>query len=70
MARTVTIPDYDGGWLPVTVPEPGEDGYLTAAQRTAAAPGDPWPPLIAREQAIAEHLEREGNQPAAEPEAG
>ncbi len=66
MARTITIPDYDGGWLPVTVPEPGEDGYLTPAQRTgAAAPGDPIPPLIAREQAIAEHLDA---QP--EPEAG
>ena len=39
---------------------------LTPAQRTeAAAPGDPVPPLIAREQAIAEHLDA---QP--EPEAG
>ena len=40
-----------------------------AADERAAAANEA-DAAIAREQAIAEHLEREGNQPAAEPEAG
>ena len=66
MSRTVMVPDYGASgswWQPVQVPEPGEAGYMTPAERVAAAdPGDPWPLVIAKEQAYAESL--------AEPEAG
>jgi hypothetical protein len=59
--RTVWVPDYGDGraWhQPVQIPEPGEEGYKTPAERAAAAdPGDPWAPIIAREQAIEEYLD-------------
>lgn len=71
------VPDYgdSGSWFqPLTIPEAGEDGYLTPEQRVAQAdPDDPWAKIIAHEQAIAEYLDahpmsQPDNQPA--PEAG
>ena len=41
---------------PVQIPEPGEPGYITPAERFAQA-ADPVQQAIAGEQAIAEHLE-------------
>lgn len=55
------VPDYgdSGAWFqPVSIPERGEEGYLSPAERVAGArEGDPWAPVIAREQAIAEYLD-------------
>ena len=69
MSRTIMVPDYgdSASWFQaVQVPAPGEAGYLSPADRLAAArEGDPWAPIIAREQAIAEALDAQ-----AEPEAG
>jgi hypothetical protein len=58
VSRTIWIPDYgdSSSWYqPLQVPEPGEPGYMTPAERIAyAEPGDPLPAIIAREQAIEE----------------
>ena len=72
MSRTIWIPDYgdSASWYqPLEIPEPGEPGYRTPAERIASArPGDPFAAIIAREQAIEEAL---GAQPEvnAQPEA-
>ena len=61
MSRTVGVPDYgdSGAWhQPVQIPERGEQGYKSPAQRMAeAGPDDSWAPVIAREQAMMEALE-------------
>jgi len=61
VSRTVWIPDYgasDSLYQPVQIPEPGEPGYISPADRIALAnQDDPVPAIIAREQAIAEHLD-------------
>ncbi len=70
MSRTIWIPDYgasDSLYQPVQIPEPGEPGYTSPADRFALAdPDDPVAEMIAREQAIAEHLDCA--EAAAEPE--
>jgi hypothetical protein len=72
MSRTVRIPDYgdSGSWYQsLEIPEQGEPGYLSPAERIASArPGDPFPAIIAREQAIEEALQRQA-EAEAEPEA-
>jgi hypothetical protein len=72
MSRTIWIPDYgdSGSWYqPLQIPEPGEPGYISPADRIASArPGDPFPAIIAREQAIEEALDAQAAE--AEPEAG
>ena len=69
MARTIMVPDFgDSGswWQAYTIPERGEPGYKTPAQRVAEAdPPDPWARTIAREQAMAEWLDA---HPINEPE--
>ena len=74
MSRTVWIPDHgasDSLYQPVQIPEPGEPGYISPADRFAfAGPDDPVAGIIAREQAIAEHLDyaaAAGLEPEAEP---
>lgn len=80
--RTIMVPDYgDSGSMfqSLQIPEPGEPGYLSPAERMAGMDPerpDPWTPAIAREQAIAEYLDAhpvqghacQGCEP--EPEAG
>ena len=72
MSRTIWIPDYgasDSLYQPVQIPGPGEPGYISPADRFALAdPDDPVAGIIAREQAIAEHLDCAA-EAAAEPEA-
>ena len=72
MSRTIWIPDHgasDSFYQPVQIPEPGEPGYISPAGRFAlAGPDDPAAEIIAREQAIAEHLDCAA-EAAAEPEA-
>ena len=76
MTRTIWVPDYgaDGSLhQPLEIPEPGEPGYITPAERLAFAdPGDPQAATIAREQAIEEALELQALRADAElePEAG
>ena len=79
MSRTIWIPDHgasDSLYQPVQIPEPGEPGYMSPADRFAFAdPGDPVQQAIAREQAIEESLEcaaalAEAEAFEAEPEAG
>ncbi len=73
VSRTIWIPDYgasDSLYQPVQIPGPGEPGYISPADRIALAdPNDPIPAIIAREQAIAEHLDCTAGAPP-EPEAG
>jgi len=77
MSRTIWVPDYgdsDSRYLPMEIPELHEPGYLTPAQRLAAAdPRDPWAKIIAREQAIEEYLDNQAAlsemEADAEPEA-
>ena len=61
MSRTIWIPDHGAGdslYQPVQIPEPGEPGYMSPADRFAFAdPGDPVQQAVAREQAIAESLD-------------
>jgi len=60
VSRTIWVPDYgasDSLYMPMEIPEPGEPGYISPADRIACVgPGDPLPPIIAREQAIGEAL--------------
>lgn len=69
MPFKVAVPDYgDSGawWQYVDVPTPAEPGYKSPAQRIEEArPGDPWAPIIAREQSIAEHLDGWHSEPEA-----
>ena len=71
MAFKIAVPDYgDSGQLYqyLDIPDPSEAGYKSPAQRMAEArPGDPWGPIIAREQAITEYLD---GWRGPEPEAG
>jgi len=61
VSRTIWIPGHgasDSLYQPVQIPEPGEPGYMSPADRFAFAdPGDPVQQAIAREQAIAESLD-------------
>jgi hypothetical protein len=79
VSRTIWIPDFgasDSLYQPLQIPEPGEPGYLSPAERYAFAdPGDRVQQVIAREQAIEEALElqalrAEAAQAEAELEAG
>ena len=83
MSRTLWVPDYgasDSLYMPMEIPEPGEPGYISPADRIAcASPDDPLPAIIAREQAIGEALAEAAPghcyqtpepEPEAEPEAG
>jgi hypothetical protein len=73
VSRTIWIPDHgasDSLYQPGQIPEPGEPGCISPADRFAlASPEDPVAEIIAREQAIAEHLEcaAEAAEPEAEP---
>jgi hypothetical protein len=62
MSRTIWVPDFGGSESPyqrLEIPKPGEPGYVSPADRIAAAhPGDPLPAIIAREQAIEEELDQ------------
>jgi hypothetical protein len=73
MTRTIRIPDYgdSGSWYQsLEIPERGEPGYMSPAERIAEAdPGDPFPAIIAREQAIEEALARQAALDEPEPEA-
>lgn len=73
MTRTIRIPDYgdSGSWhQSLEIPEPGEPGYMSPAERIAEAdPEDPFPAIIAREQAIEEALARQAALDEPEPEA-
>lgn len=73
MTRAIWVPDYgdSSSWYqPLQIPEPGEPGYMSPADRIAyATPGDPLPAIIAREQAIEEALELQALRAKAEAEA-
>jgi hypothetical protein len=73
MTRTIRIPDYgdSGSWYQsLEIPELGEPGYMSPAERIAEAdPEDLVPAIIAREQAIKEALARQAALDEPEPEA-
>jgi hypothetical protein len=73
VSRTIWIPDPgdSSSWYqPVQIPEPGEPGYMSPADRIAfTSPGDPLPAIIAREQAIEEAFDAQAGPAEAEIEA-